>query len=96
MTGPQARVVLGRDGMGDDADESDFDAYCAHISAHIDERCGFAVEVEIAEKRDVQSNRVFADDAQRVRDALTTLWDEFCADEALWPSRVHPSGGLGD
>ena len=95
MSTRTATLTLGRDGMGGESDEADFDAWVAYVSAHIDEATGLDVTVDTRGKRDVQDDRIRAtsddpansDDAQTIRDALVTLWDAFCADTAAWPSR---------
>ena len=57
------------------------------MSAHIDEATGLDVTVDTRSKRDVQDDHVSGDDAQTVRDALSVLWEAFCADTAAWPVR---------
>jgi len=77
-------LVLGRDGMGD-ADEADFDSWVSYVCAHIDERAGFAVEVETRGARDVQSDAVTGgtDEAREtVAEAKAAMWDEWCAQGA--------------
>lgn len=83
-------VVLGRDGMGELADEADFDAWVAFVVLHIDEETGLDVVLCDRGTRDVQSTVVRAyagDDEQCVRDALVRLWDSFCETPEAWPSR---------
>ena len=84
----KATLILGRDGMGEDATEADFNAWVAFACERIDERCGFEVDVDTRAMREVQTDRVSADtdDAkQTVRESLAVLWDEFCADASAWP-----------
>lgn len=92
MTTSKALVVLGRDGMGPEADESDFLAYVRYVSDRIDEACGFAVDVETRGPRDVQENAVRGlcdDDVEHtVRVALERLWESFCADASAWPAEA--------
>lgn len=88
----RASVTLGRDGMGAEATEADYDAWVDYVCDHIDEKCGFEVEVErVHNPRDAQDNRIQADgygagDSQTVRDALADLWVDFCDNPTLWPS----------
>jgi hypothetical protein len=95
---PAVTLTLGRDGMGAEADEADFDAWCAYVSARIDEASGCDVTVDERGARDVQEDAIrctrhltaggtsyHAEDA--VRDALITMWEEFCADTSAWPER---------
>lgn len=77
-----ATVTLGRDGMGADFSEDDFDAWVAFVSANIADRCGFDVDVEEAGERDVQVDLITncdSDDKEIIRDAIRSLWDTFCA-----------------
>lgn len=93
-----ATLTLGRDGMGPEADEADFDAWTTYVCGHIDEATGLDVAVEIRGARDAQDDRIVADDEDRqtIDDALQSLWEAFCADTTLWPSRkvapVEPDG----
>jgi hypothetical protein len=84
-----ATLTLGRDGMGPEADEADFDAWTTYVCEHIDEATGLDVAVEIRGERDVQDDHIVADDDDResIENALVTLWEAFCADTTLWPSR---------
>lgn len=85
-----ATVILGRDGMGDAADEDDFDAWVAYVTERIDAASGLDVDVQTRGARDVQSTGypgAMDDEAQTLRDALVTLWADFCADDSAWPKR---------
>lgn len=78
-------LVLGRDGMGENATETDFDAWTAFVCAHIDEACGFEVGVETRQSRDVQTDKVVgADEDQRttVKEACGRLWERWCSEGA--------------
>jgi len=75
------------------ATEADFDAWVSYVSSRIDERTGLDVTVESTrfERPEVFEDVIRAarwadqDDAeQTIGDALTSLWEEFCA--AGWPS----------
>ena len=77
-------LVLGRDGLGESTDR-DFDAWVAYVSAHIDERAGFTVDVDVAWPRDVQDDRVVGgtdEQRQAVVEAKASIWDDWCADGA--------------
>ena len=78
---PRPLVTLGRDGMGPVADEEDFEAWTAYVCDHIDEATDLAVDVGTRSERDVQDDRIDADDCdrQRIADALQELWCEFCS-----------------
>jgi hypothetical protein len=90
----RATVTLGRKGMGDAAEE-DFQAWCDYVCDHIDEKLGFAVEVERRQLRDVQDDKITADgygsgDSLAVYEALHAMWEEFCGSPELWPSNDRP------
>lgn len=80
----KALVILGRDGLDD---EADFTAWVTYVVDRIDERTGLDVAIQTRNPRDVQDNGIYADDAQAIRDALRSLWDDFCADTSAWPIR---------
>jgi hypothetical protein len=85
-----ASITLGRDGMGDDATEADFESYVAFVVDEIDEACGFPVEVTVRGPRDVQGNSYRGDtqdDVDAVRDACQLLWDRWL--EAVAPAVVQ-------
>jgi hypothetical protein len=94
---PEVEVTLTADGMGEDADESDYDAYVAYVSEHLDV-AGAVVTVEAARfgeggEARIVVGREFArgpmrDIRQEVKDSLVTLWDAFCADTSAWPAKV--------
>jgi hypothetical protein len=86
-----ATITLGRDGMGPEADEADFEAWVAYVSArfeHIEQGAGLdGLSIETRERRDVQSTAIAADDAHAIESILSDLWDDFCADTEAWPKR---------
>jgi hypothetical protein len=99
-----AKIVLGRDGMGPEADDADYEAWVAYVSERIDERCGFEVEVEESRPRDVQNDKITlcgfyvegsnpTDEVEIVEDAVRVLWQDFCRDDSAWPKRTaaHPT-----
>ena len=74
-------AILGRDGMGDDADEAAFDAYVEYVNDHIDEACGFTVNVETHQPRDVQDTRVIGgtyEQRETVKYQLQEIWNAWC------------------
>jgi hypothetical protein len=84
--GSDITITLGRDGMGPEADESDFRAWVSYVCAHVDGATGLRCEVEAAPPRDVQENRLTGyDDAintHDVRCALERLWTDWCVSGA--------------
>lgn len=90
-----AVVTLGRDGMGPEADESDYLAWVAYVENHIDDATGLDVRVDTRSARDVQDDaiRVYRDGYEEadVHDALQSLWEAFCADPTAWPNREWAS-----
>jgi hypothetical protein len=95
VSGARVTITLGQDGMGAEADEADFDAWCAYVSDRIDEESGCEVTVETRGARDVQDDDVSEIDCLRedgypardaVKEAKARLWDAFCADASAWPS----------
>jgi hypothetical protein len=78
-----AGIVLGRDGLGD-ASEADFDSWVSYVSANIDERAGFEVEVDTRGERDVQSDEITGNDEQRetIGETVAALWEDWCAEGA--------------
>jgi len=96
LNGSRAVLVLGRDGLGADADEADFEAWVDYVSTRIDEASGCDVTIEIRGARDVQDDDIRAIDDVRedgyptreaVDEAKHRLWDEMCADATAWPVR---------
>jgi hypothetical protein len=81
-----ATVILGRDGMGAFASEDDFLAWVNYVCEHIDAAAGLDVLVETRDHRDVQTDAIWSDEESEIRDALITLWEEFCSSPELWPS----------
>ena len=83
-----ATITLGRDGMGPQADEADFDAWVTYVCEHIDEATGLDVDVEVRRLGDVQDDAVTGtDDRQLIHAAVRYLWDVYCADDSAWPVR---------
>lgn len=78
-----ATVRLGRDGMGEQATEEDYDSYVDLVCERIDDLCGFEVNVEVPATREVQATRITGYDSeserQTVSDALVTLWEAWCS-----------------
>ena len=89
----EVTVTLRGDGMGEESDEADYDAWVAYVTEHL-EIDGVEVTVDAARFGEGGSTRVVAggftdrrDIEQDVRDQLAVLWDAFCADESAWPAR---------
>ncbi len=67
-------------------DEADFDAWVDYVSEHIDDACGFRVEVTAAaftgRNATFEDEITAADDGQveAIREALRDLWDRGCAE----------------
>lgn len=88
-------ITLGRDGMGDDASEADFEAWTSYVANRIDDLTGLDVTVDERRRGDVQETAIDADDdvdEQSIHDAIETLWAEFCADPSAWPARTAEAG----
>lgn len=88
------KVTLGRDGLGAAATPDDYASWLAFVTDRIDEACGFIVDVEPSNPRDVQENRIEgADDEQRetITEALRVLWELWCGgrDHAEPPTDKH-------
>ena len=86
-----ATLILGRDGMGSEADEADFEAWVDYVTKRIDERSGLDVTIEIRGARDVQDDKISADsdeDEHSLNNAKQVLWGDFCADTSAWPFRI--------
>lgn len=87
-------ITLGRDGMGDDASESDFQAWVAYVVKHIEHlgnMTGFDCVVEEHRQGDAQETRIDADDDvddKAIWDEIESLWADFCADDSAWPARA--------
>lgn len=79
-----ATVTLGRDGMGANATNADFESWVAFVSARIDAACGFEVSVKCHGRRDVQTDAFTGDDVQceTMREAVASLWNQWCAEGA--------------
>lgn len=82
-----ATLILGRDGMGELATEADYDAWVTFVCERIDDATGLDVNVEERGAQDVQDDTIrgYAGDEQPIRDALETLWNEFCGSPEHWP-----------
>jgi hypothetical protein len=74
------KIILGRDGVGEAATEDDFMNWVGYVCDRIDDATGLSVDVEIAQRRDVQEDRYEGDDDEResMRDAVRALWDSWC------------------
>jgi hypothetical protein len=76
-------LILGRDVMGPNATEVDFDSWVAYVCDRIDAACGFVVEVsERAARASLQANEVRGateDEQATIEDAKQDLWDDWCA-----------------
>ena len=79
----RARVILGRDGIGDDATPEDFDRWIDYVTDHIAATCGFPVDVEVRMAKDVQSDDAQGEtdeERETVRSALRDLRDRWRAE----------------
>ncbi len=75
------KLTLGRDGLGEAASVADYTSWLDFVTDKIDEACGFAVDVEASDPRDVQRNKISAaDDEQRetITEAIRVLWELWC------------------
>lgn len=92
-------LILGRDGMGADATEADFDAWVSFVCDHIDDACGFEVDVDYRHRREVQSDVIVrAGDDETIRviwEAKQALWDRWCAGERADATRLCALCGGG-
>lgn len=77
----RATVWLSSDGMGDEATEADYDSYVAYVSARIDERCGFEVDLNAEDwgRPCLQRTTGDSDDRETADRVVQDLWDEWCA-----------------
>lgn len=74
-------LILGRDGMGDHATEADYRAWVDYVCSNIDVACGFTVDVDLRDPKDVQKDEIEGGgDAQRsiIEEAKAYLWDKWC------------------
>jgi hypothetical protein len=80
----KATLILGRDGMGPHATDWHFHTWAIYVCEHIDEACGFEVEVMMRGYHDVQDDEISGDDEARtiVQEAKARLWDDWCAEGA--------------
>jgi len=95
----EVTLTMGRDGMGGDTSEEDFDAWTTYVCDRIDDASGCDVTVEIRGRRDVQEDCIRGGNEQMpgcqigytgnaaVHDAVQRLWEAFCADDSAWPKR---------
>jgi hypothetical protein len=72
-------VIFGRDGMGLDATEKDFDSWVSYVCEHIDATTDKNVQVETRGKRDVQDDQYVGDYDNDVHNAVQVLWERWCA-----------------
>lgn len=82
----RAMLVLGRDGMGNDATEADYDAWVSYVCERIDDATGLMVDVETRGPRDVQTDVISGvsdDERTIVEEAKASLWDDWCAAGAV-------------
>lgn len=79
-------LMLGRDGMGAEATEDDFDSWVAFVVARIGDACGFPVEIEKRSRRDELQNDAIVwghhDERTTVQTAKEKLWERWCAEGA--------------
>jgi hypothetical protein len=73
-------LILGRDGMGAEMTEDDFEKWDVFVSERIDKACGFEVDVVLRGKRDIQTDRIEGTDEQRetIHEAKQSLWEQWC------------------
>jgi hypothetical protein len=79
-------LTLGRNVMGANATEADFDSFVAFVCARIDDACGFEVDVAKRRPRDVQENAITCDDdgqREAIQYAIEALWDAWCTGGAV-------------
>lgn len=87
-------VTLTGDGMGEESDEADYDAWVAYVTDRLSID-GVEITVDALPFGHGGSTRTKANAAanakgdveQDVRDQLVALWDAFCADDSAWPAR---------
>lgn len=93
-----ALVILGKHtglpGLG--WGEDDFDAWLTFVCEHIDDATGLDVDVDTADPRDVQEDRieVYPHDGEecygdRIRAALSDLWVQFCETPEAWSAAAR-------
>lgn len=78
------RLVLGREGMGEQGTEDDFDRWVDFVCDRIDEACGFEVDVDTCRRGESQKDRIEGEDSEReiIERATERLWDRWCAEGA--------------
>jgi len=73
-------ITLGRDGVG--STEEEFTAWVEFVCKHIDNRCGFEVNIDVAYPKDVQTDKFsYGWDykiLETMESAILNLWEEFC------------------
>jgi len=77
------KLILGRDGMGSEFINNDFEHWVGYISDRIDEKCGFPVEVSERSEHDVQDDKILnASDEERetVEEVKQFLWNLWCSE----------------
>jgi hypothetical protein len=82
----QPTLILGREPMGPNATENDYDAWVAYVVAHLGETCGFDVEViRRPDGTGLQTNDIRGGtDSERyeMAVALHNVWHQWCSDGA--------------
>jgi hypothetical protein len=84
-------ITLSASGMGDGADETDFDLWARYVAEQIDERTGLTVSVDQftftgpgswpEDKIEIAGNDGEpADAVETIKHALGALWEDFCGD----------------
>ena len=75
-------LVLGRNGVNE---SDDFDGWVNWVCAHVDGACGFEVDVDTAQPRDVQEDRILGctdEERQILHEAIQMMWDNYCSEGA--------------
>lgn len=96
-------VTLTGDGMGEESDEADYDAWVAYVTDRLSidgvkitvdalpfgqgGRTRIEANASAASRPPTRPWEANGDVEQDVRDQLAALWDAFCADESAWPAR---------
>lgn len=85
------KITLSASGMGDAADETDFDLWARYVAEQIDERTGLTCEVDQfaftgrgswpEDKIEIAGSDGEPDDAhETIKAALGALYEDFCGD----------------
>lgn len=83
------QIKLVDDGMGEGSTREDAEAYRDFVERRLTAIYpGADLSVELLRSGEVTAHTVAVDEteAQDVSDVMASLWEEFCADTALWPS----------